>query len=138
VKKIVDFINSSRELGINVDLKESKSSTISDAIVSYATWINRNHSPAIMLGNVRDGTPGMHYFLIVGYHGYNNEGYGFYLNDSTYNSPAYPKDSPIGSIAIPPRKFVYRTELERYWAKTGSRFTSLRKHMYLYNSATSP
>ena len=139
-KKLVDYINRSQRLGLNVSMTERKDSSIKNAISTLATTMGRNFSPAIIYGNVKYASAGGHYLLATGMI-YCPEGtcssdvIGLFINDSAYNSPAYSSSHPVRRLAISPRKYLSQNELESYWKPTGSRLPWLRGHMYLYNSS---
>lgn len=140
--KVIEYINKTEKLGLNVTMNEAKMNSIKDAISDLNFRIGQNLSPAIMFGNVdiRGASPGGHYYLVTGViycpeGTCNRDVMGLYINDSVYNSPAYNGGSLIRKQAISPRDYVTAEELESYWEPTGSRWPWRRGHMYLWNSS---
>ncbi|MCU7904424.1 MAG: hypothetical protein KZQ76_00980 [Candidatus Thiodiazotropha sp. (ex Epidulcina cf. delphinae)] len=136
--KMVDYINRTKRLGINVAMTEGKEGSIKSAISTLATTMSVNFSPAILYGNVKYASAGRHYFLATGMvycpkDTCSRDVIGLFINDSAYNSPAYSASHPVRRLAVSPRKYLSQNELESYWKPTGSSLPWLRKHMYLYN-----
>ena len=141
-KKLVDYINRSKKLRLNVSMTEGKSDTIKNAISTLATTMGRNFSPAVIYGNtnITGSSAGGHYYLATGMiycpkGTCSSDVVGLFLNDSIYNSPAYSAGSIVRKQAISPRKYMSQNELKAYWKPTGSRLPWMRGHMYLYNSS---
>jgi len=151
LRKLVDYINRTQNLGVNVIMTERKDSSIKNAISTLATTMKQNFSPAILYGNVnipptRKGyqitpgaNPGGHYYLATGVlfcpkGTCTKDIHGLFINDSAYNSPAWRVDSTIRKVAVRPRRLILEIDLKNYWRPTGSRYPWQRGHIYLYNS----
>jgi hypothetical protein len=97
---------------------------------------NYVYSPTIIYGNTYWGSAGGHYYTSTGeiycddiLVKYNICSYrGLYINDSVYNSPAYPN---LSKSALVPSVFITADEMENYWKPTGSALPWLRKHYYI-------
>ena len=140
--KVIEYINETEKLGLNVHMNEAKMDSIKDAISDLNFRIGQNLSPAIIFGNVDipGASPGGHYYLVTGAiycpkGTCRNDVMGLYINDSVYDSSAYNAQSLIRKQAISPREYVTAQELESYWEPTGSRWPWRRGHMYLWNSS---
>ncbi len=118
-----------------IEIKEDK---IVYAINTIKRQMFKNYSTAIIYGNTDTAVSGAggHYYLVTG--AYYGAKLGLYINDSVYNSPAYPKGSILANQAISPRQYLSAKELEKYWKPTGSRLPWLRKHIFLVNREFRP
>ncbi len=136
---MIDYINRTKQLGLNMRMAEMKDGSIRNAVATLHGSMGNNVSPAIIYGNILNGNPGMHYFLVTGtYYCPSNicqkERIGLFINDSVYDSPAYGSSDSIRKNAITPRRYISEVKLGQYWQPVGSLLPIFRGHMYLYNS----
>jgi hypothetical protein len=134
--KLKNYINDKYNLGLTVSMVEKKADTIDGAVDAIFKKIVKNNSPVILYGNTDTPVSGAggHYYLGVGVINANNLK-GLFINDSVYDSSAYPKGTILANQSIKPRQFLKSSELEAYWKETGSRWPWLTKHIYLQNSS---
>lgn len=135
IAKMVGHINQSQNLGLRVWMYERFNSDIKGAISIISNTMKANDSPVILYGNIKNGSAGGHYYLATGMINCpkgicSSDYFGLYINDSVYNSPAFPTSGVVGANAIPPRHYLNHGELETYWKKTGAFWGG---HGYLHN-----
>ena len=142
------FGGKSREVG-----SESIDEVVKDAYLST--------SPLIIYGNSYFGSAGGHYYAATGAIYCDDilkqngkcSFRGLYINDSVFNSPAYPvpelhytgivslvrhliaMQSSVGAHALNPSQFHTIDELEDYWEKTGSAIPWKKMHYYVRGGA---
>ena len=132
-----DYTNQAYGMNLSMGTTEVKSDTIEFGIDWFFDQVLVGmHSPAILYGNTKDGYAGYHYYMVTGAircpsNICGSEYNGMLLNDSVYNSPAYPADSDKRKNALSPGNWVSQSELETYWKKTGSRYPWNRTHIML-------
>jgi hypothetical protein len=143
--------------------EEAGSSDIDSAIKDYF-W---SYSPLIIYGNTYFGSAGGHYYVATGaiycddtLRDNNKCSYrGLYLNDSVFNSPAYPLpprpvftgniykflgqlvkwildvDSTDPGRAPAPSRFITADDLSSYWKPTGSALPWNKRHYHIRQGA---